>query len=517
MWYPMKRWILATLLLASSAAAQGIGSTSGVVKIGTGPSERSAFGELQVASPTPVLQIDAIYGLLDTDVETFSATGGSATASGSLFTVQSGTSVGGYGVIRSVRGLRYRPGQGGLARFTAAFDTPVALSTQRAGLFTSTNSLEFGYDGTSFGILRRCCGELEIQTMTVTAAASGAETATITLAGVAQAGCAITAGDVQHNAAEIAECTFTGWNAYSNDDEVTFVATSVGDKTGTFSFSAGAGTATASFVETTAGAAVTDDWTYQADWNVDPMNGTGPSRMTLDHTMLNVYQIAFQYLGAGAVVFAIEDTETGRFQEVHRVKYANTSTVPSLTNPSMPIGWTAASLGSSGTNMTVTGASAAAFVQGAIAPRRNPEGVVDTEAVGSSFEPVISIRNRAVFAGTVNQTEVFPATVRVGIDATGNKPAEVQLILNGTLTGGTALPEWVYRDVNNSAVEYDVTGDGVSGGIVVAAGAVSAGGTLVFDLKELGLRVERTETFTVAAAFSSGSGDITASVTWLEE
>jgi len=512
----MKTLAALLLLLPTLAWSQNITPSARKVGIRATPSERSAFGEVQSVEPRPLVQIDAIYGLLSTDVETFSATGGSATASGSLFTVQSGTSVGGYGVIRSKRAVRYRPGQGAVARFTAAFSTPVALSTQRAGLFTSTNSLEFGYNGTDFGVLRRKDGQLEVQTLTLSAGASGAETATITLAGAAQAGCSITSGSTQVNASEVADCSFTGWNAYANGSTVVFVATTVDDKTGTFSFSS-TGTAAGTFAETMAGASVTDDWTAQSDWNVDPMDGTGPSRMTLDHTKLNVYQIMFQYLGAGAITFAIENTETGVFQEVHRVKYANTSATPTLTNPTMPIGWTAASLGSSGTNMTVTGASAAGFVQGVWAPKRHPNGQVSTEAVGSTLEPVLSIRNRAVMGGTVNQREIYPRFVRVGVDSTGNKPAEVQLVLNGTLTGGTTRPIWTYQDQTDSCAEYDVTGDGISGGEVVGAGAVAAGGTLVFDLETLGLRVERTETLTVAAKFSTGSGDITASMSWLEE
>jgi hypothetical protein len=467
--------------------------------------------------PTPVLQIAGTYGIRSTDVETFSATGGSATVSDFMFDVQSGTSLGGYGTIRSRRNLHYRPGQGALARFTAMFSTPVSLSTQQAGLFTSENALTFGYNGTTFGVLRSEGARLEIQTFTVTAAASGNETVTFTLAGTAQSGCAVTSGTVQHNAAELAECSYTGWNAYSNNDEVLFVATSVGDKTGGFSVSSGAGTTDGTFAETVAGVAATDTWVAQADWNLDPMDGTGNSRMTLDHDTLNVYQIHYQYLGAGAIEFSIENDATGQFVPVHRIDYANANTSPHLSNPTMPVGWAAASLGSTGTNLRVRGASAAGFVEGQQLPQRYSRGFVSTEAVGASLEPVLSIRNRPVFADQINQMEVYPGTIKIGVDATGNKPAEVEVLIGADLSAGTAMPLWTYIDETESVVEYDETADGVTGGDRIDACGVAAGGTCEIDLSKFRDRLERGEALTVAAAFSSGSGDITVSISWLED
>lgn len=52
----------------------------------------TAFGELLTAHPTPRIQIDAIYGLLETDVRTFAGSlSGSVTASGAMFTCQTGS------------------------------------------------------------------------------------------------------------------------------------------------------------------------------------------------------------------------------------------------------------------------------------------------------------------------------------------------------------------------------------------------------------------------------------------
>ena len=202
-------------------------------------SAQTAFGSLSVSQSRPEVQIEAVYGLRDkTDIETFSATGGSVaaedTGTGTEFKCSTGTSVGAYGIIRSRRSTAYRAGQGMLLRWTARFSEPVALGLQRAGGINAENELSFGYQGTDFGIFKRANGGLEIQTLTVTAGASGSETATITLDGTAYT-VSLTSGTAAHNAYEIANdsdfATGSAWIALQNGDTVTFLAQSVGNKT----------------------------------------------------------------------------------------------------------------------------------------------------------------------------------------------------------------------------------------------------------------------------------------------
>ncbi len=71
----------------------------------------------------------------------------------------------------------------------------------------------------------------------------------------------------------------------------------------------------------------------QTDWD-DPLDGTGRSGMTIDTTKLNVAGIQYQYLGAGAIAFLMEDESTGYLVEFHRILYANKNTVPSSYSPS---------------------------------------------------------------------------------------------------------------------------------------------------------------------------------------
>ena len=112
-----------------------------------GASSTSAFGEPYAVQITPVIQLDSIYGVTSEVIQTYTS-GANASAGANVTTamweVKSGTSVGGYGVLRTKRFLRYRPGQGALTRFTAAFTEGIANSTQRAGLFNQENAIQIG-------------------------------------------------------------------------------------------------------------------------------------------------------------------------------------------------------------------------------------------------------------------------------------------------------------------------------------------------------------------------------------
>ena len=94
-----------------------------------------AFGETIVSQITPVFQLDGLYGLNSDRFERYSF-GTGITTSNNLMQVESGTGAYGYGVIRSKRSVRYRPGQGALSRFTAQFSGSVEGYTQRAGFFS---------------------------------------------------------------------------------------------------------------------------------------------------------------------------------------------------------------------------------------------------------------------------------------------------------------------------------------------------------------------------------------------
>lgn len=474
----------------------------------------NVFGDLVVSQDLPVVQIDALNGILPVH-ETFSATGGSVSwkkdHGGREFQCTTGTSVGGYGLIRSKKPVRYRPGQSTTLRYTARFSSPVALCAQRAGGITSGIELSFGHDGANgFGVLWRTGGRLEVRQLTLTVAASGAETATVTLDGTAY-NISLTNTTLAENARTIAISTNFGttqaWQAYQNGAKVTFIKNSVGSASGTYAYSS-TGTSAGGFTTLGSGSAVTDTWIYQDNWD----NPSPFGKIPLDPTKGNVYQIEFGYLGYSGIRYYIMHPETNKFVLVHTIKYQNKYQVPHLDNPSFKIGWFAASLGST-TNTGVYGASAAGFISGKKRPLRNPVAHANSKSgVTTTLTNIISIRNRSEFLGLVNLSQIFPNIITAAVE--GTKPAIVEVHINATVAG---TQNWTYHAESESIVEYDTAGTTVTGGKEVFVIALGKSDTAVLDLQKYDIELDRNDVLTIAAKATTGTTDVSASVTWLED
>jgi len=123
---------------------------------------RTSYGDMQVAEITPIAQIDFTYGVNATSTMNIRY-GSNATVavSNSLLSITANAASGSsMGYLSPKKFVKYRSGQGTLARFTAMFtSSPPANSIQFAGqgfAHPTSNIIVdgcgFGYSGTSFGI-----------------------------------------------------------------------------------------------------------------------------------------------------------------------------------------------------------------------------------------------------------------------------------------------------------------------------------------------------------------------------
>jgi hypothetical protein len=466
----------------------------------------------------PVTQIDAVYGIRDiTDTISTTSNGGTTAqndaTTGFEWVCTTSTNAAGSASLATRRAVRYRAGFGSLYRFTARFSSPKANSFQFAGCGNIGCALGFGYNGTEFGILYRNSGRAEIRRLTVSVGAGGAETATVTLNGVAFT-VNLTAGTAKHAAFQIASATFAGWSVSHNGATVTFVATTSGVRSGTYSFSS-TGTAAGTIAQVRSGGAYTDTWIPQSQWNIDKMDGRGPSGLTLDQTKGNVFEIQHQYLGYGMMSFALENSGWGVFQEVHRIENANKVSGPTLINPIMRLFYEATNLGNT-SSLAVYGASAAGFVEGNNGHPRNPDGHGNSKTgVGTTFTNILSIRVRREFQGRLFLGEVLP--VFVSWACSGTRPAEAALILNGVIAGE---PDWTYENQSLSSVEYDTTGTTVTLGAsskTLAQFALAQASSEQHDISDWKIYLIAGDTLTLAVRSSTSTVDATCGVTWIDD
>ena len=76
----------------------------------------------------------------------------------------------------------------------------------------------------------------------------------------------------------------------------------------------------------------------QASWNVDPLDGTGPSGATLDLSKGNIFQIVFTWYGYGVIEFRVVIPDpTTLAQEVITVHRFSPTGETSLADPNLPV------------------------------------------------------------------------------------------------------------------------------------------------------------------------------------
>lgn len=118
----------------------------------------TAFGESAVAQFTPLTGWSFAYDI-NADMVTTTTSGGTVTHSDNHAVLSTGAAADQSAKIETVRAMRYIPGQGGKVRFTAKFTQGVAGSRQIIGIGDDNDGFFFGFDGATFGIMRRSGGE----------------------------------------------------------------------------------------------------------------------------------------------------------------------------------------------------------------------------------------------------------------------------------------------------------------------------------------------------------------------
>jgi hypothetical protein len=224
---------------------------------------------------------------------------------------------------------------------------------------------------------------------------------------------------------------------------------------------------TLSFVRRTftSGAAV-DNVVPQSSWNIDKMDGTGKSGITVDVTKTQILIMDLEWLGVGRVRYGF--VIDGLIYYCHELNNANNLSVVYISTPNLPVRY---EIGNDGTgaasslvhicSSVVSEGGQQATVSQAYVSR---SGEAQTLANQDLYTPLVSIRLKTTHIGT----RLSPLFVEVL--ATTNVNYEWVLLLNPIIAGTDAA---VWTPLTNSALEYDITrttANTVSGGTRLSGG-----------------------------------------------
>lgn len=199
------------------------------------------------------------------------------------------------------------------------------------------------------------------------------------------------------------------------------------------------------------GAAV-DNAIAQASWSIDPLDGTGPSGLTLVDSVLQTLWIAFQWPGSAMIGFVIN----GIMVPCHELQWANvvSSTTVFMTMPDLPIRWELRNTAATASSSTALAIGCSVFCEGT----RGDNGLI------------FSASNRSVSKSATSATRVPFIAIR---PRSGFIRVPIRLLSYDTVTGGTQqylLEVWHLRAGGNwtltgsawntvnaqSAAEFDV-------------------------------------------------------------
>jgi hypothetical protein len=286
---------------------------------------------------------------------------------------------------------------------------------------------------------------------------------------------------------------------------------------------AGIGSTSVGFVERSLSIG-TETRVPQTEWNIDKLDGTGVSGITLDISKAQILWMDIEWLGLGTVRvgFVID----GKFVHAHSFHHANFIQSTYMTTASLPVRYEIANTGITTSSSILKQVCSSVISEGGYELRGLQQAVqtpitapVDLPTPAGTYYPVISIRLKS----SPNRLDAIVILTALSIMGKGNGPQyNWQVRASATTSGGT----WVDAG-SDSSVEYKIDGGTVSGGRVLASGFLSSANQSVgvtdilkealfkFQLERNGLTGTPYELTLVVASDTAGA-DVFASLDWEE-
>lgn len=247
----------------------------------------------------------------------------------------------------------------------------------------------------------------------------------------------------------------------------------------------------------------------RSNFNVDRVDGTGPSGINLNVQEGHIYNIVYSWYGYGIVQFIVNTEDRyGDQKPILLHKYFSTGGT-SVRNPNLPLNLTVANRG--------TNAPMRAYVSGrqfSIIGKYVPVFRVNSAyrtgfTVTANFLPVLSIRRKPGTEG--NAVKLLTA------DFYGGAEQILQIRVKTTLTGANFvnIPDQL---VDESIMLYDTTATAVTGGIVIWSGIAPADKTALQQVENIQYNLSEQDILTLVARSVSGVNQtVSAILRWQEE
>jgi hypothetical protein len=254
----------------------------------------------------------------------------------------------------------------------------------------------------------------------------------------------------------------------------------------------------------------------QNNWNIDKLDGTGVSGITLDASKSQIFTIKYQWLGVGSVTYGFNFH--GVFYPCHRVDNSNTLTTVYMSMASLPLRYEITNDGTGGVASIVHICCSVISEGGAVDPG-------NTLAI-SRDAPLTTLNNNSYYPVMAMSHQSGRYMINVNIDkidifCPSNAVYVFKLLLNPTITG-TALS---FTNLTNSAIMYDISRTNattVSGGTTLLSGIGDSTTNVALAIRPQTIRLGRTiagvdDILVLAVSRITGTAEaFYASIVWQE-
>lgn len=200
----------------------------------------------------------------------------------------------------------------------------------------------------------------------------------------------------------------------------------------------------------------------RADWNVDKLDGTGPSGITADPLAIQLMVIEYEWYGAGAVEFKFVINNNA--YPIHQFLDGNVNPYPWSSPPFLPVRAELTNVaGTAGSHEFVVG-SLSVTSEGTVGPLGVDSNAATpiagrTLTTANTFYPVLSIRLKSTrLNGIILPIDFQAATL-------DNTQIFYRLVLNPVLTGASWQPV-----STEGHAEYDVSATAQTNGRILNTG-----------------------------------------------
>jgi hypothetical protein len=206
----------------------------------------------------------------------------------------------------------------------------------------------------------------------------------------------------------------------------------------------------------------------QSNWNIDPLNGTGPSNLTLDPTKAQILWMDIEWLGLGTVRMGF--VINGKFIHCHSFHHANIITSTYITTASLPLRYEITNTAATASTSTLKQVCSTVLSEGGYELRGLQQAIGTTITApyalttAGTYYPIISLRLKST---ALDAIVILTALSILG--ATANANYNWRVVASATTTGGT----WTSAGTESS-VEYNLTGTATTGGRILAQGYFSS-------------------------------------------